>query len=158
MFWELEPSKTLSTGPLSGVKKSKKRVTLLLTINATGTVKLPPLFINKNKTPKDMKGIDKSKLPVDCYWNEKAWMQVSIWNLYLKKLNELMVKKDKHILLLFDNAPVHILEENTTLTNITLHHLPPNTTAFLQPADSGIINSFKVSITIKNNKFFFTFQ
>jgi len=74
LFWELEPSKTL----LSGVKKSKKRVTLLLTINATGTVKLPPLFINKNKTPRDMRGIDKSKLPIDYYWNEKAWMQGSI--------------------------------------------------------------------------------
>lgn len=81
LFWELEPSRTLSIGPLHGVKKSKKRVTLLLTINATGSVKLPPLFINKNKTPRDMIGIDKSKLPVDYYWNEKAWMQVSIWNL-----------------------------------------------------------------------------
>ena len=127
-------------------KKIKKKGNLLLTMNATGTVKLPLLFINKYKTPRDMIGVDKSKLPVDYYWNAKAWMQVSIWNLYLKKLNDLMVKKDKNILLLFDNAPVHILEENTILTNITLHHLPPNTTAFLQPADAGIINSFKVSI------------
>ena len=30
------------------------------------------LFINKNKTPRDMKEIDKSKLPVDYYQNKKA--------------------------------------------------------------------------------------
>ena len=57
-----------------------------------------------------MRGIDKSKLPVDYYWNEKAWMQVSIWNLYLKKLNDLMVKKGKNKLLLFDNETVNIIE------------------------------------------------
>ena len=113
-------------------------------MNATGTVKLPPLFIHKYQTPRDMLGVDKSKLPVDYYWNAKAWMQVSIWNQYLKKLNQKMVKENKNILLLFDNAPVHILDESTLLTNITLHHLPPNTTTHLQPADAGIINSFKV--------------
>ena len=80
LFWDLEPSKTLSTGPLPGTKKSKKRITILLTMNATGTVKLPPLFIHKHQTPRDMLGVDKSKLPVDYYWNAKAWMQVSIWN------------------------------------------------------------------------------
>jgi hypothetical protein len=144
LFWDLEPSKTLSTGPLSGTKKSKKRVTVLLTMNATGTSKLPLLFIHKYQTPRDMLGIDKSKLPVDYYWNIKAWMQVSIWNQYLINLNQKMVEENKNILLLFDNAPVHILDQRTILTNITLHHLPPNTTAHLQPADAGIINSFKV--------------
>src|SRR5438445_744953 len=33
LYWELEPSKTLSTSPLSGMKKSKNRVTILLTFN-----------------------------------------------------------------------------------------------------------------------------
>ena len=101
-------------------------------MNATGTVKLPPLFIHKHQTPRDMLGIDKSKLPVDYYWNAKAWMQVSIWNRYLEKLNERMVKENKNILLLFDNAPVHILDEKTH------------------------INSFKVKYI--SDKFFFTFK
>ncbi|GBB95677.1 hypothetical protein RclHR1_25910001 [Rhizophagus clarus] len=72
LYWELEPSKTLSTGPLSGTKKSKNRVTLLLTFNATGSIKLPALFIHKHQTPRDLKEINKSKLPVDYFWNKSA--------------------------------------------------------------------------------------
>nr|CAG8547822.1 13608_t:CDS:2 [Entrophospora candida] len=94
-------------------KNQKKRITILLTMNATGTVKPSPLFIHKYQTPRDM--------------------------------NQKMVKENKNNLLLFDNAPVHILDERILLTNITLHNLPPNTiTTHLQPADSGVINSFKV--------------
>jgi len=78
LYWELEPSKTLSTGPLSGTKKSKNRVTILLTFNATGSIKLPALFIHKYQTPRDLKGIDKSKLPVNYFWNKSTWMQTFI--------------------------------------------------------------------------------
>ena len=56
-----------------------------------------------------------------------------------------MQLQNRHILLLADNAPVHIIDENVNLTNVTVHFLPPNTTAYLQPYDAGIINSFKIS-------------
>ncbi|GES91877.1 tigger transposable element-derived protein 6-like [Rhizophagus clarus] len=134
--------------PLSGIKKSKNRVTLLLTFNATGSVKLPALFIHKYQTPRDLIGIDKLKLPVDYFWNKKAWMQTSIWNKYLELLNQRMKKQNKKIFLLVDNAPVHSVSNPELLTNITIHYLPPNTTAHLQPADAGIINSFKVRDSI----------
>jgi len=146
LYWELEPSKTLSTGPLSGTKKSKNRVTILLTFNATGSIKLPALFIHKYQTPRDLIGIDKSKLPVDYFWNKSAWMQTSIWNKYLELLNQRMKRRNRKILLLVDNAPVHSVSNPELLTNIMIHYLPPNTTAHLQPADAGIINSFKVRI------------
>ncbi len=93
-----------------------------------------------------MIGINKSKLPVDYFWNKSAWMQTSIWNEYLKLLNQRMKGLNKHILLLVDNASVHNIENPSSLTNITFHYLPPNTIAHLQPADAGIINSFKVCI------------
>ncbi|CAB4474262.1 unnamed protein product [Rhizophagus irregularis] len=57
LYWDLEPSKTLARGPLSGKKKSKKRVTILLTCNATGTEKLTPFFIHTSKNPRALKGI-----------------------------------------------------------------------------------------------------
>ncbi|GBC07324.1 hypothetical protein RclHR1_00740007 [Rhizophagus clarus] len=51
LYWNLEPSKILAQGPLLRKKKSKKRVTLLLTCNATGTEKLKPLFIHTYQNP-----------------------------------------------------------------------------------------------------------
>lgn len=117
---------------------------ILLTCNMIGTEKLAPLFIHKYENPRAIKNINKKTLPVDYYWNQKSWMQVSIWNEYIKKLNTRMRRQDRNILLLVDNAPTHALYETTHLTNITIKHLPPNTTAHLQPCDQGIINSFKV--------------
>jgi len=144
LFWKLEPNRGLSTGPISGIKQDKNRVTILLTCNSIGTEKLKPLFIHKFQTPRPLKGIDKNTLPVDYYWNSKAWMQLTIWNDYLKKLNNKMHYENRNILLLVDNAPTHNLMDNLELTNVKIHYLPPNTTAHLQPCDAGIIHSFKV--------------
>jgi hypothetical protein len=47
----MEPTCGLSTAPISGLKLNKERVTILLTCNATGTEKLPPLFIHKYENP-----------------------------------------------------------------------------------------------------------
>ena len=72
-------------------------------------------------------------------------MQVSIWNNWLKLFDAHLRLQNRHIILLYDGASTHILHESTTLSNICLHKLPPNTTAHLQPCDAGIIRSFKVS-------------
>lgn len=144
LFWKMKPSRTISNGPISGTKQSKDRITVLVTCNATGSEKLCPLFIHKYENPRALKNISKKNLPVDYYWNQKSWMQVSIWNDYLKKLDCRMRRQNRNIILLVDNAPTHALYDTTHLTNITIEHLPPNTTAHLQPCDQGIINSFKV--------------
>lgn len=144
LFWKMKPSRTISNGPVAGTKQSKDRVTVLFTCNSIGTEKLRPLFIHKYENPRALKNINKNSLPVNYYWNKKSWMQVSIWNDYLKKLDSRMRVQNRHILLLVDNAPTHALYENTNLTNIVIEHLPPNTTSHLQPCDQGIINSFKV--------------
>lgn len=144
LFWKMKPTHTISNGPVSGTKQSKDRVTVLFTCNATGNEKLRPLFIHKAENPRALKNINKKSLPVNYYWNKKSWMQVSIWNTYLKNLDATMRAQKRNILLLVDNAPTHALYENTNLTNINIEYLPPNTTAHLQPCDQGIINSFKV--------------
>lgn len=149
LFWKMRPNRTISNGPVAGTKQSKDRVTVLLTCNATGSEKMRPLFIHKYENPRALRGISKNTLPVNYYWNSKSWMQVSIWNEFLKKLDSRMRAQDRNILLLVDNAPTHALYENTHLTNITIENLPPNTTAHLQPCDQGIINSFKVLQSIK---------
>ena len=144
LFWKMKLSHTISNGPVVRTKQFKDCVTILLTCNSTGTEKLRPLFIHKYENSRVLKNISKNSLPVNYYWNKKSWMQVSIWNDYLKKLDSHMRVQNRNILLLVDNAPTHALYENTNLTNIVIEHLPPNTTSHLQPCDQGIINSFKV--------------
>ena len=145
LFWKMKPIRTISNQPMSGTKQSKDRVTVLLTCNATGTEKLKLLFIHKYENPRVLRHINKNTLPVDYYWNLKSWMQVSIWNDYIKKLDTRMRMQNRNIILLVDNAPTHTLYETTHVTNITIEFLPPNTTSHLQPCDQGIINSFKAS-------------
>jgi hypothetical protein len=50
LYWRMEPDKTLAMGPISGKKKAKDRITILLTCSATGD-KLPPLLIYKFRNP-----------------------------------------------------------------------------------------------------------
>ena len=147
----MKPSRMISNGQVSGIKQSKDRVIVLLTCNVTRSEKLAPLFIHKYENPRAIKNINKKTLSVDYYWNQKSWMQVSIWNEYIKKLDTKMRRQDQNILLLVDNTPIHALYETTHLTNITIKHLPPNITAHLQPCDQGIINSFKVRNVIDLN-------
>jgi hypothetical protein len=51
LYWRMEPDKSLASGPISGKKRSKDRVTILLTCNATGDDKLPLLLIHKYQSP-----------------------------------------------------------------------------------------------------------
>ena len=92
-----------------------------------------------------MKNLNYKNLPVYYFWNKKAWMQISIFNDILLKLNEKMRQKRRKIVLLIDNAPVHIILDETLekLDNVSVKFLPPNTTTVLQPCDAGIIHSFK---------------
>ena len=57
-------------------------------------------------------------------------------------LTHLSQSQNQQILLLMDNAPLHILAD-LTLTNIKVQTLPPNTTSKVQPMDAGIISAFK---------------
>ena|SRR5438128_10820706 len=47
LYWKLEPSKTLARRPVTGIKKPKDRITIMLACNLTGPHKLPAVFIHK---------------------------------------------------------------------------------------------------------------
>jgi len=143
LFWKLEPSRTLAHGPVAGKKMSKDRVSIMVTCSSMGE-KLPLLFIHKFKTPVALRGIDKNTLPVWYYFNNKAWMQRSVFAHYLNRLNSIMHRANRHILLLMDNAKCHETENLETLSNVRVYFLPPNTTSYLQPINQGIIYSLKV--------------
>ena len=129
------------------------------------------LFIHKYENPRALKNIMPEglvrllrTLPVNYYWNSKSWMQVSIWNEYLKKLDAQMRVQNRNIILLINNAPTHSLYENTNLTNIVIKYLLSNITSYFQPYNQKIINNFKVrsksylfTITISNLMLIFLF-
>ena len=52
-----------------------------------------------------------------------------------------MTVQDRHVLLILDYAPSHIMPGH--LSNVKLDFLLPTTTSHLQPLDAGIIKSFK---------------
>ncbi|RIB30890.1 DDE superfamily endonuclease-domain-containing protein [Gigaspora rosea] len=145
LYWKMKPSSTLARSKLAGHKKEKARVSILYTANASGTKKMKLAFIHTCKTPRPLRNLNYTNLPIYYYWNKKSWMQVNIFNDLLLKLNYQIKLNDQKIILLVDNAPVHIILDETKpkLDCLRVEFLPPNTTSILQPCDAGIIYSFK---------------
>ncbi|GMF51211.1 unnamed protein product [Phytophthora fragariaefolia] len=73
---------------------------------------------------------------------DKQWMTLSVFPDWLRDLDKLKGEAGRRILLLLDNAPVHITPDDT-LANVEVELLPPNTTASIQPMDQGVIASIK---------------
>nr|XP_009608365.1 tigger transposable element-derived protein 6-like [Nicotiana tomentosiformis] len=125
----MAPNKTLAQVPESGWTK-----------------KLKPLVIGAVAKPHCYKNVDMASLPhINYFYNKKAWMNRKILKQYMLNLNAKFEDENRKILLLMDNATLRDIEEyESQLTHIKVHHLPPNTTSHLQPADASIIANFKV--------------
>ena len=67
VYYRMLPTKTLAAKTEkhpSGMKKQKERVMLMACSNATGSHKLPLLFIGKAANPRYFKHVNKAALPV----------------------------------------------------------------------------------------------
>ena len=80
-------------------------------------------------------------LPVTYHANKKAWMTSQIFTEWLAAWGSYLTKVNLKILLLVDNCTAH--PHVSTLKNIQLGFLPPNTTSLIQPMDQGIIKNLK---------------
>jgi hypothetical protein len=147
LFFRLEPNKTLATGPVSGTKKGKQRITVALCSNADGTDKLQPLVIAKSARPRCFPKAFDVQSVVQYHHNTKAWMTAVVFTEWLKCLERKMAARNHRILLLLDNAPSHI--HSLDLTYVRIEMLPPNTTSHIQPMDAGIIKNFKLNYKTK---------
>ncbi|CAB5315530.1 unnamed protein product [Rhizophagus irregularis] len=107
LFYRMSPSETLSTKPVSGRKKDKSRVTVLLGVNVTGTDKLKPWLIGNSKRPRPLLKVNLNRLPVHYRGNPKAWMNSSVFEEVLREIDGYFRVQDKKILLLVDNVPSH---------------------------------------------------
>ncbi|CAG8738192.1 4035_t:CDS:2 [Dentiscutata erythropus] len=140
LYWFLEPSKLLTYGHISGIKKPKNHITVMLTCNTVGD-KLLPLFIHKFENPHAIRGIKKSLLPVQYYWNKKAWMQTSIFQNWLSDLDQRMRYAHRKIFLLLDNCLAHSIK-GLNLRNVKVVFLPERTTTWLQPCDADPVTIY----------------
>ena len=52
LFYRMEPNQSLATHQLSSKKQHKERLTIALTSNMDGNIKLRPFIINKNLRPR----------------------------------------------------------------------------------------------------------
>ena len=62
-----------------GMKKQKERITLMACSNATGTHKLPLMFVEKAQNPCCLKNVNKSALPVKYFAQKNAWVDSEIF-------------------------------------------------------------------------------
>jgi len=81
LYIQQQPTKGLATGKQAGTKVAKKRLTVALTVNATGDQQLPPILINNAQRPRAFpKGFDVYRqLGMQWYWNKKAWMLSTVF-------------------------------------------------------------------------------
>ncbi|XP_054708071.1 tigger transposable element-derived protein 4-like [Uloborus diversus] len=144
LFFKCLPDKTLTFkgDECFGGKRSKDRITVLVTSNMTGEEKLKLLVIGKSKNPRCFKGI--KPLEVNYQNSRKAWMTGEIFEKWLLDLDKKFGKEKRKIALFVDNCPSHPPEVKSKVKNIKLIFLPPNTTSKLQPMDQGIIKNLKV--------------
>ena len=142
LFYNLSPDKTYAYKGENchGGKKNKERLTVLLGANMDGSEKLPILVVGKSKKPRCFQNV--KSLPCDYENNKTAWMTITIYEAYLKRLNVKMRRAQRNIIVFVDNCAAHS-KDTSNLTNIKVHFLPPNSTAVLQPMDQGVIKVFK---------------
>lgn len=140
MYFRATPDGTLAQRgeKVSGAKKRKERLSVLVAANMDGSEKLPLLVIGKSMRPRCFKN---KHLPTKYEANTNAWMTRQIFLEWLVKLDEQMRKANRRILLIVDRCPAHPMDVSTT--NIKVVFLPANTTSLIQPMDAGIIRSLK---------------
>ena len=154
LYYKMLSGRTLTTAhndPI-GTKKAKERVTINVCSNASGSIKLPLLFIGKAKNPRCSRGTDKSTLPVVYRSQKNAWVNTVISNNWFqncfvpdvkKSLNEL--GREPKALLLLDNCSAHPSEDELVSSDgqIVAKFLPPNVTSLIQPMKQGVLECLK---------------
>lgn len=85
--------------------------------NTDGSEKLEPPVIGKSRNSRRFENI--KRLPVEYESNKDAWMTRTLWIEWLKTLDNLMRRRERQIVLLFNNCDVRLTNTkhvpNTTL-------------------------------------------
>ncbi|CAI6007974.1 unnamed protein product [Closterium sp. NIES-65] len=156
LFPACQPRKTWANDAPVGGKAAKDRVTVAFLCNADGSQMFRPMVISKVRRPRDLNenGFDPEPY---VYWryNKRGWMTSEIFMAFIESLNATFFAEERQVVLLVDNVSSHCVASATALredimgfrtvklSNLRVVYLPPNTTAFTQPLDQGVIRAVK---------------
>lgn len=141
-YYMVVPRSSVCLMNAPALKQNKARLTVGVTANADDTEKLPLLFLGKASCPR---WLHEKPADVEYVGTSKGWMTVKVFQEWLVQLDMDMVAAGRKILLILDNAPVHI-EPEESLRNVCVLKLPPNATAAIQPMDQGVIAYVKQGV------------
>lgn len=143
--WILSEERKTVRGSKATTEKS--RITMAVTVNATGCLKLPILFIGKSVSPRCFSG---KILPESGVYRAQpnAWMTSAIFCDYLLTVFIPFVKQNNigRSLLIMDNADVHnfsTVQDQLDAAGVRVIFLPAGTTSIWQPLDQGILSHLK---------------
>ena len=120
--------------------------------NASGSHKLPLLFIDKAANPRCFKHVNKAVLPVVYLSQRNAWANAPIFTdwfncHFVPSVKQHLIQRGltPKALLLLDNAPAHpdctvLVSQDKAIEGM---FLPPNTTALIQSMDQGVLEALK---------------
>ena len=149
--WRSVPEVGLTTSQPRGRKTDKTRITAALCCNATGSDRLPILYIGKAARPTAFRSAHVTNLEsLSAKWrfNKTAWMDTNIMIEWLQRFDS---RARRPVLLLMDNFPAHLsgleaVQDSIGLQFTTVKWLPPNATSVHQPLDQGIIQNWKAHV------------
>ncbi len=141
-FWKSSETHGLSMKHIPGKKMDKSQVSVMVTMNATGTRKIHLLFIGSAAKPRCFKKKMGLELGFWYFHNKKAWMTGEIFAQAMEDLDKEFREEGIHVTMLLDNFSGHKWREDK-ITNITFIFFSPNLTPHVQPADAGIIRNLK---------------
>ena len=124
--------------------KAKEHVTIILCVNATGSLKMEPVVIGSPKNPHCFKD-NPSSIP---YYHH----QKNAWNdgkNFARWWNEVFLSNIRKwtrdpVALLFDGFSGHNDGVTDPMGQVTIFKSPPNVTSIFQPLDQGVIAALKV--------------
>ena len=128
--------------------KAKDRITVIMSVNATGTCKIPLVVIGSSKNPRCFK---RSKPCLSYYsqanaWNDKVTYNKWWYDIFLPQVRR--VTKEP-VALIIDGFSGHDMNCHDPINQIQVFKLPPNVTSIYQPLDQGIIAALKINYRSK---------
>jgi len=153
------PKKTYddTNNELAGFKIKKKRVTIMICSNASGTLKLPLVLIGKDAKLCGFKSL--TVRPVVYKSQKNTWLTASLFEEWFKEQFVPQVQsflKNMELppkaVLFMDNRDGHL--ENLWHDEIRVEFFPPNISLLIQPMDVGVLQNLKTLYRISVMSFF----